>query len=120
MGTVIRRRLPAHQLGRRPVARSFYFVRADGDKYPSESETICHDFVPEDPNAQTSWAWALGKVEVEDLWLVIPISQDGDFDAIRKDTDSVRASIWRTGSRRGLKVVTHYLAPNLYVKVVDK
>ena len=115
MGTVVRRRPPGKN-GGRPVRRGFYFVAAQGGLFPSESEALRTNREPDDPNKKMSWAWALSHLQVNDLWLVLPIDQSKD---IRTETNKARASVWRTAGKRGINLTSQYEKPNLYIKVVD-
>ena len=116
MGTVVRRRPPGKR-GGRPVGRPFYFVKAQGGLYPSESEAIRTNREPDDPNMQLSWAWALGHLEVNDLWLVLPIDQTKD---VRQEVNKARAAVWRTANRKGVPITSQYEKPNLYIKAVNE
>jgi len=101
---VIKRRPPGHN-GGRPVTRAFWFSPHIDGKYPSESESIRTNRLPDDPNMQ-----------VEDLWLVIPIDQEDE----KRDVTRARASVWRTAqARKGLNVVSEYVKPNLYVTIAE-
>jgi len=115
---VTRRRAPGKQ-GGRPVERSFGFAPSAQNLYPSESEAIRRNRLPADPNQLPSWSWALDKMQREDCWLVIRIN--GTTDEGRKlDINRARAAIHRTASRRGMKVTTEYVKPELYVGLVGE
>ena len=116
MAAVVRRRPPGKN-GGRPVHRDFYFVKADGALYPSESEAIRTGRERKDPNQKPSWTWALNHTSLNDLWLVVPIDQKKD---LRAEINKARAAIWRTALRRGMSVTSQYEKPNLYIKVLDK
>lgn len=110
-------RRPPGKYGGRPVRRSFHFAPRDGDKYPSESQVIRNNKVPDDPNKMMSWSWALQHAQVNDLWLVVPI-RGIDEASVKADINKARAGVWRTGHRQGLELTSEYVYPNLYIKVV--
>lgn len=112
-----RRRTPGQQGGKK-VSRPFAFAPRDGVKYPSESETIRSTRMPEDPNAKPSWAWALWKCGVEDLWLVIPIYGDDD-ESKRNDKKAMRAALWRVGTNNGYDLTSEEADGFLYIRVVQ-
>ena len=67
-------RTPVGRGGGRPTRYDFYFVRADGILYPSESAymTAADPIRPE--GQRQSWAWALEQLAKDPtLWLVIPL-----------------------------------------------
>ena len=99
----------------RPTKRDFYFTKSDGVKYPSMSSIIRKGRVPDDPAHLHSWAWALNKVSIEDLWLVIPIDPKADY---KRECNVLRASIYRTATSLGIHVTSQYVAPTLYFKVL--
>lgn len=110
-------RRPTGRGGGRPTRYDFYFVRADGVRYPSESLAMTAGEALRFPDQRQSWAWALERIEQDPtLWLVIPLTNPIP-DEQQKEAAQVRGSIWATGvTRKGMHLASQWWDGRLWVR----
>jgi hypothetical protein len=110
-------RLPVGRQGGRPVLRDFWFAPLDGERHPSESESIRTARIY--PTTMlASWSWALVHAELNDLWLVVQLD-DSSPEARARDISITRASVWRTGqNRRGHNLTSTVVDDRMYIRNV--
>jgi hypothetical protein len=110
-----RRFRPVGLSGGRRVKRDFWFAPAEGNLFPSESESIANgSIVPY--NMPPSWSWAVNHALINDLWIVIPMQWETDAER-RHETNTVRSSVWRTGkTRRGVNLMSQVWDRKMYIR----
>lgn len=112
---------PRRLAGRgRPTRYDFYFIRADGVRYPSESEYMTAAAPIRLKGQQPSWAWALEALEADPtLWLVVPLPEPLP-DQQQRLAAQVRGSIWATGvTRKGMHLASQWWDGRLWVRTYE-
>jgi hypothetical protein len=85
----------------------------DGGAYPSESPYIRNTIVPSDE--RHSLIWALAHALQHDLWIVFSLDKSSE-EATHRDLNLIRASVWRTAGRNGMRITSQVTHGELYVR----